>query len=144
MYENIKWFPTIRKAYNKMDQKYPKMSLTWEDLTYLLFSDHQSNTKKSCAKYHDNIFSFSRHGAKYPKWAQKYLKLAQSRRQPSYIFFLFFTNQSNSKNICVEFHEKVLNSWKEIEKHTQNGLQEFSKSPVSKVQHPIKFLLVWR
>lgn len=53
-----------------MDQKHPKTYQADRNPTYVLFRDHERNTKKFWAKSHKKILSYLRHG-KTPKMAQK-------------------------------------------------------------------------
>ena len=106
-----------------MVQKLPKMSLTWGDLMYFLFSDHQSNTKMFCVKYHEKILSFTRYRDVYPMGSK--IPHAGPKEKARHIYFLFLEYHTNSKNIFAKFHEEKLKSSQVIEKTTQNGPQKF-------------------
>ena len=77
-----------------------------------------SNTKKICAKPHENILSFSRQGKldNGQKWALKYPNMAlQSEGNNSYNFFC--DRHSNSKNWFAEIHENISKLSQKIEKN---------------------------
>ena len=83
---DIKLFPTITGTCSKMDKISPKMSRAVGEPKQYIFClvTIKSNSKKFCAKHHENILGFSNI---YPNWASKYPKMAlQSKGNMPYYF----------------------------------------------------------
>ena len=59
------------------------------------------------------------------KWAQKHPKMTPSRGAHGMEnHFQCIDRQSNTKNICTKFHEKILSESQEIEGHTPKWVQK--------------------